>query len=434
MNPFIDYAAYQLFEVYYVGSQRPRHDRHASISVCTQLRSTFAGVCGQDVRLGAGHAGRCAGGGSDTVIVHSGGGYSADPGGASQLCRRHRICAAGLAAPVPESPVTDWPASTAQQEKAGDTHDGQQPSSSGNPLLASSSPALRALAGLLPDPATLSAEAPPLRQRLLDEASRRALALIRPAGALPTLLDLPGVSADTMPLTTNALVTLVCKSQRVFRALASASGASQLDARTLATVDALRWATHAVLELARDLCSARDELQQLRASDAGSLAAITAELAEERRQLEAVSSERDALRRRLAVVSRERDGLRQRLADANAKYARKSPRRLEEAGAHQAVARLNSEMPLVRAGLRRHESASRELVELRAAVASRLGTVDEVADFCVSHAQSSNIDPAVLRFALEACRCRRSEGWVQVLFMAMPLPGQSLPTLPPADV
>ncbi|KAJ0388957.1 hypothetical protein P43SY_010238 [Pythium insidiosum] len=138
-----------------------------------------------------------------------------------------------------------------------------------------------------------------------------------------------------MPLTTDALVAFVCEPQRVFRALASAYGASQLDARTLATVDALRWATHAVLQLARDLCSAHGELQQLRASDAGSLAAVTAELAEERRQLETVSSERDALRRQLAVVSRERDELRQQLADANAKCARKSARRLEEAGMSQ---------------------------------------------------------------------------------------------------
>ncbi|KAJ0393046.1 hypothetical protein ATCC90586_008982 [Pythium insidiosum] len=544
------------------------------------------------------------------------------PGAQASSAAGIASAATGSAASVPESSVVDSPASATQQEEAGDTHDGPQPSSSGAPPLAPPSPALRALADLLPDPATLNAEAPLLRQptlnaeapllrqRLLDEASRRALALIRPAGALPTLLDLPGVSADAMPLTTDALVAFVCEPQRVFRALASAYGASQLDARTLATVDALRWATHAVLQLARDLCSAHGELQQLRASDAGSLAAVTAELAEERRQLETVSSERDALRRQLAVVSRERDELRQQLADANAKCARnqldartlatvdalrwathavlqlardlcsahgelqqlrasdagslaavtaelaeerqqletvsserdalrrqlavisrerdelrqqladanakcarksarrleeagahqavvarlnsemtllraglrrhesasrelaelraavasrlgtvdevadfwrdelrqqladanakcarKSARRLEEAGAHQAVvARLNSEMTLLRVGLRRHESASRELAELRAAVASRLGTVDEVADFWVSHAQSSNIDPAVLRFALEACRRRRSEGWSQVLFMAMTLPGQSLPTLPPADI
>ncbi|KAJ0390134.1 hypothetical protein P43SY_011920 [Pythium insidiosum] len=136
--------------------------------------------------------------------------------------------AAGSAAPVPGSLVTDSPASATHQGGAGGTH--QQPSSPGSSPLAPPSPALRALAGLLPDSATLSAEAPPLRQRLLDEASRRALALIRPTGALPTLLNLPGVSADAMPLTTDALVAFVCEPQRVFRALASAYGASQLDA------------------------------------------------------------------------------------------------------------------------------------------------------------------------------------------------------------
>ncbi|KAJ0390643.1 hypothetical protein P43SY_011377 [Pythium insidiosum] len=156
--------------------------------------------------------------------------------------------------------------------------------------------------------------------------------------------------------------------------------------------------------------------------------------AEMRGQLAASTRERDELRRQLAEVSDERDQLRQQLADANAKCARKRARRLEEAGAHQAVvARLNSTITLLRVDQQKLERVSRELAELRASTASRLGTVDEVADFWLRHAQSSNIDPAVLRFALEACRRGHSGGWDRLLFMAMTLPGQPLPTLPPVE-
>ncbi|KAJ0395158.1 hypothetical protein ATCC90586_007455 [Pythium insidiosum] len=152
----------------------------------------------------------------------------------------------------------------------------------------------------------------------------------------PTLLE-PAAAPLSFPVDVDTLLELICEPQRVFRVLATSFGGSRLDARTLATVDTLRWALHSVVVLAQDVCQLHEELRRRNEAVSGSSTAAATMSAELRGQLDASTRVRDELRRQLAEVSDERDQLRQQLADANAKCARKSARRLEEAGAHQAV-------------------------------------------------------------------------------------------------
>ncbi|GLD98054.1 hypothetical protein PINS_up006751 [Pythium insidiosum] len=253
-----------------------------------------------------------------------------------------------------------------------------------------------------------------------DEEVLAALAVFCWEGQPSTLLNPTGSLPLPASMSSNSLLQLMCEPGRVFQQLAKTFGTEHLDIRANNTATMLRRTCRFAIVAASQLRKLATALEEAKA-DCMRLSAAAAST-EDRRRVEEAVRKRGRLEAELARSQQMQAELRQQIIDERDEFAK----------ARQVVSSQNAQLSAELASVREElETTKSKLTELQSRLDASMGTVDEVADFWLRHAKGSpSLDPAALRFALEACRQHWTQDWEKIMFVAAVWPSCPTPSVP----